>query len=168
MDLEAIKNRLLRARQISPSGCWEWSEGLTNQGYGRVRLQEAGDERLVHRLAAAKWLGFDVESEVFILHRCDNRKCFNPEHLFEGDAADNIHDCMAKGRFRIGNRGVHERTKTHCPQGHEYTLENTYLKYGSRNCKLCRQSRTKEWFVRNREVYNLRRRQRYHQRREAA
>jgi len=38
-----------------------------------------------------------------VLHRCDNRVCINPKHLFLGTAADNIHDCMAKGRARRGD-----------------------------------------------------------------
>lgn len=37
-------------------------------------------------------------------------------------------------------KGAHEREKTHCPHGHEYSEENTYRRPadGSRVCKQCR------------------------------
>jgi len=40
---------------------------------------------------------------MFVLHRCDNPKCVNPDHLFLGTQKDNLHDMLAKGRD-VGNR----------------------------------------------------------------
>jgi hypothetical protein len=35
---------------------------------------------------------------------------------------------------------------THCPQGHEYTPENTYSsKRGERDCRICRRVRSANW-----------------------
>jgi hypothetical protein len=53
---------------------------------------------LVHRLAAFIWLEFDLASDLMVLHRCDNRRCFNPEHLFTGTHQDNMDDMWSKGR----------------------------------------------------------------------
>jgi len=43
-------------------------------------------------------MGFDLESDLCVLHRCDNPPCFNPAHLFIGTKADNTADMMRKGR----------------------------------------------------------------------
>jgi hypothetical protein len=40
-----------------------------------------------------------------ICHMCDNRKCVNQNHLFEGTHLDNANDKVAKGRNRTGYTG---------------------------------------------------------------
>lgn len=42
--------------------------------------------------------------------------------------------------------GGHQRAKTHCPQGHEYTPENTYTyPKGGRSCRACRRDNLRRW-----------------------
>lgn len=55
--------------------------------------------RLIHRASAFAFKEFDLLSEPNILHKCDVRRCFNPDHLFEGTQLDNMRDAWSKGRL---------------------------------------------------------------------
>jgi len=116
--------------------CWRWSGAiLKNRGYGVVRV--GGKNELAHRVAWATLHGGELPSKS-VLHRCDNRRCVRPDHLFLGSQADNIHDMLAKGRH-------YNQRKTHCPKGHAYLPNNLYVtNRGGRQCKLCVLSRKKK------------------------
>ena len=51
----------------------------------------------VNRLVAHIELGFDLDSDLFICHTCDNPGCINSKHLFIGSAKDNAKDMVKKG-----------------------------------------------------------------------
>jgi len=67
------------------NGCWEWLGG-TNKGYGAVSHE--GSMKLAHRVAW-RLLNGGIPSGVLVLHKCDNRRCVNPEHLYLGSYSDN-------------------------------------------------------------------------------
>ena len=87
------------------TGCWEWTDVKSHNGYGRFSIQSKMIQAphfsyLIHK---GNLGGFRV------LHRCDNRGCVNPEHLFLGTHQDNMDDMVSKGR---SIRGVkHHKVK---------------------------------------------------------
>ena len=107
--------------------CWIWT-GDTVKGYGRLR--DNVKPILTHRLSWEIAYG-PIPNGLCVLHRCDNPPCARPDHLFLGTKLDNMQDSVNKGRHW-------QVKKTHCPQGHPYSTENTLIqKNGSRKCRTC-------------------------------
>ncbi|MEU6725528.1 HNH endonuclease signature motif containing protein [Nonomuraea wenchangensis] len=128
---ENTRRRLLATRDVV-DGCWVWQGAIKSRGYGEITI---GRARLVHRVSWEVFVG-PIPDGRWVLHRCDNPPCFNPAHLFLGDVGLNVQDAIEKGRD--GGTGRLNRDKTHCQNGHAFTLENTYVApRGSRECRKC-------------------------------
>jgi HNH endonuclease len=76
------------------SGCWLWLGSTGHSGYGRIGL--AGGNHNAHRISYFCFV--DDPGELYVLHKCDNRLCVNPQHLFKGSASENTRDMYSKGR----------------------------------------------------------------------
>lgn len=86
-------------RKVDQTGdCWVWSGAVSDKGYGSMGGPD-GVTLLVHRFSWEIHYG-PIPPGMFVCHRCDNRPCVRPEHLFLGTAKDNTRDMMAKGRNR--------------------------------------------------------------------
>jgi hypothetical protein len=108
-----ITQRIAHLSRPDPlSGCWIWQAGALPRGYGLINWQRK--LWLAHRLS---WSGVNgpIPAGGMICHRCDERRCVNPEHLFLGTRQVNMDDLRAKrlrrasaantGRLHIFIRG---------------------------------------------------------------
>lgn len=83
--------------------CWLWTGTLTNKGYGKIGLgRRACGYVTTHRLSYEIANGPIPKGNGYhgtcVLHKCDNRACVRPNHLFLGTQKDNLHDMSSKGR----------------------------------------------------------------------
>ena len=116
--------------------CWVWTGVKTRGGYGYLHKSSGTEQqsRRAHRISWELHNG-QIPDGLWVLHKCDNPPCVNPDHLFLGDRKANMDDCAAKGRIcNIGKSRM-----THCQRGHEFNVENTYMtNQGHRGCRICR------------------------------
>ena len=112
------------------TNCWVVTEGFNNRGYGKLPFSWEG--RKSHRYSYYLNVDQNFDRSKLVCHHCDNPPCVRPSHLFLGTAKDNGQDMSKKGRSR-------GQKVTHCPQGHEYTKENTFIrKSKARQCLTCK------------------------------
>lgn len=127
--------------------CLLWTGRTGRGGYGRLDLDD-GSSIAAHRFVWEYVMGKDIPDGMQVDHLCHtravaagtchgagdegcrHRNCCNPQHLELVSASENT--------FRQDHA---ERRKTHCPAGHEYTDENTFVRGGKRVCKTCERAR---------------------------
>lgn len=110
--------------------CWPWLAAKHRGGYGKVYWD--GEVVGAHRVAYLVYVG-EIPSGMQLDHLCRNPSCVNPAHLEVVTARENT------------LRGLRGRMVTHCPQGHEFTEENTIWRtdrqspHARRRCRTCAQ-----------------------------
>jgi len=124
--------------RVDPSGdCWIWQGGQYHKGYGVFSTgtwRKGNRQRFTAHRFAWEFENGSIPTGMSVLHRCDNPPCVRLSHLFLGTVKDNQQDMSYKGRGRNGRT-----ERTHCPQGHPYDEENTYIYpvTGYRQCRAC-------------------------------
>lgn len=117
--------------------CWTWI-GVADRKTEYCRFMGMK----VHRLSYQLHYYSNIPKGMDCCHKCDNRTCVRPDHLFIGTRSDNVRDCVAKGRWGSG-----DSKKTHCKHGHPFSGNNLvwYIPPSGgnpqRRCRICINSR---------------------------
>lgn len=110
----------------TPTECWEWT-GATRNGYGVMNID--GKVIYTHRFSCELHHGPLAEGQC-ALHKCDNRLCCNPDHIFRGTKGENAKDMYAKGRGKGGGVSGRNRDVLRADQVREMRqLAATGIKY---------------------------------------
>lgn len=101
------KERFMKWVAVQPNGCWNWigsTRKMKNtsqyEWHGQWR-NAAGENELTHRAAWRLFKG-EFPNVAHVLHKCDNPKCVNVEHLYLGNHYQNMADMWARGRAKPG------------------------------------------------------------------
>lgn len=151
-DKDHIIRRLHNKSKIDmTTDCWLWQGAIDESGYGKTEFKnEDGEWKFisVHRLSACLFMGMPPYAEWHVLHRdelCKNRNCWNPNHLYLGDQADNYNDAVKKGTHN-------QARKTCCTTcGGPYTLK--WVESHTRRERYCKRC-TRNNFLLRREKKN--------------
>lgn len=95
-----LERFMKKVKVDTATGCWLWTGSIDDRGYGVIRVD--GKAKKAHRVSWELHRGKigrgKKRHDRCVLHKCDVRKCVNPEHLFRGTQKQNNKDMARKGR----------------------------------------------------------------------
>lgn len=86
---------------VKTNNCWNWTGAKDKDGYGRTRKLATKNRVRAHRTS---WIleNGEIGKGKLVLHRCGNKGCIKPSHLYIGTALDNARDRGLDGKTSRG------------------------------------------------------------------
>ena len=125
--------------------CIVWQGRTTWTKDGSPGYGEIGWHTRIHRLTWEECFG-EIPKGLHVLHKCDNKPCRNPNHLYLGTHTDNMRDYALRGPSRPA--------QPYCNKGHEMSESNTYVttqkggRFVLRGCRKCRYNNQQKFLAR--------------------
>lgn len=91
----------LASRPSGSDDCWLWTGLLSQQGYGRFHIGQR--PFIAHRISFVL-SGGEFHNGSLVLHKCRNKNCVNPAHLYSGTQKQNCADKERDGTVARGDR----------------------------------------------------------------
>jgi len=92
--MSIIKRFWTKVNKRGPDDCWEWLGKPGANGYGRFRIK--GNRQEPHRISwAIAYRTWPIPKDKYICHKCNNKLCVNPAHLYLGTPAQNQQDASS-------------------------------------------------------------------------
>lgn len=135
--MEGITKRTLELipRVVTEAGCWEKTSHVN-----RPTLKIWDETFPLSRLSAHLWHKLDLNNvKDFVCHRCNNPKCFNPDHIYIGSNQDNMLDAVQAKTHVQARKELHT-----CGRPYDYSVRRSD---GSkeRYCHHCKLEATRRW-----------------------
>jgi len=81
------------------NGCINWIGPLRGKGYGYMNIDRS---KIKSNRIAWQIKNGPIPKGKLVLHKCDNPKCCNPDHLYLGNFGDNMTDRCSRTTVRMG------------------------------------------------------------------
>jgi hydrogenase maturation factor HypE len=103
MDMKPIEERFwAKVDRRGLQDCWPWLGYRHHAGMGQIGVGRRQDGVMYVSRLAWQIANGPIPRGQYVLHKCDNPGCVNPNHLFLGTYRDNIHDMLSKRRHVYG------------------------------------------------------------------
>lgn len=96
-----------RVKILGDNECWLWTGHIERNGYASMHPIKGASPIRANRVSYVIHHG-PIAPRMMICHHCDNRRCVNPRHLYQGTAKQNAEDTSARGRARSGKAKLTE------------------------------------------------------------
>lgn len=95
-----LMRQLATNYSVNEQGCWVWLGSSYDNGYARLsRFRPVSGLHERGHIAAYLVNVGPIPAGLFVCHKCDNKGCINPKHLWLGSNKENQLDAKQKGVF---------------------------------------------------------------------